>query len=653
MPSPTETATLAPTDTATTTPVPSPTETPTEEVMATPSATTTETPVPTPTETPLATATETVTEVPTVEVTEPPVETETGTPAETPVETSTSEPLPPEPALDVFFSDNFDSGDQSSWTFGLGWAFVPGEPAGKALQGCTTAARPLRLSAMDNVVRVTVDGAEVMALRDAEPLPPGRASFNGLFAPPAEGVTPIPPANTLRVDDFVLEVPITELPSPTATLTPIPTQAAAQPTAPSNLPPGYQALVARAQRTGKIRVIVGLNVSFQAEGRLSNSQAVQSQRASIYQAQAQLLSGFAAQDATTLAAYRFIPYMALEVNEAALRRLFASPLVTSVGEDLLMRPALAESVPLIHADDAWSVGYDGSGQTAVILDTGVDASHPFLAGRIVAEACYSSNNSYDNATPLCPNGQTSQTGAGAASPQACLNGGVALGDCTHGTQVAGIAAGNGASGSVAPFNGVAPSANIIAIQVFSRVGSATYCGAGLAPCAGSYLSDQISGLEQAYALSASYPIAAVNLSLGLSKYTNTCDSVWTAYSNIVNNLYATGIATIAASGNQGYTDGLNFPACISNIVTVGATNDSDQIWSVDSKQRLEQRRCSGLAGPRCEYHLVGYRRRLWQWNRHFVCCAARHRGVGNHEAKPIPTPASVTSSPLCKSPACQ
>ena len=49
-------------------------------------------------------------------------------------------------------------------------------------------------------------------------------------------------------------------------------------------------------------------------------------------------------------------------------------------------------MPLIKADQAAALGFTGAGQTVAILDTGVAKGHPMLKGKVVSEACYSSNS---------------------------------------------------------------------------------------------------------------------------------------------------------------------------------------------------------------------------------------------------------------------
>lgn len=172
--------------------------------------------------------------------------------------------------------------------------------------------------------------------------------------------------------------------------------------------------------------------------------------------------------------------------------------MVGVEEDRLLSPLLSQSVPLIGADQAWAAGFDGTGIVVAILDTGVDKTHPFLAGKVVEGACFSSSG-------ICPNGLTTQIGGGSAVP-----GAYAANGCQHGTYVAGIAAGSGAS-----FSGVARGARIIAVQVFSRLPGSQCAGAGEDPCALASVSDLIAGGERVLTLSSQYAIAAVNVSLGV------------------------------------------------------------------------------------------------------------------------------------------
>jgi subtilisin family serine protease len=218
------------------------------------------------------------------------------------------------------------------------------------------------------------------------------------------------------------------------------------------------------------------------------------------------------------------------------------------------------------APTVWSSSYTGSGQTIAILDSGVDGTHPFLTGKVVAEACYSSINATDGAASVCPGGVTQSTATGSAMP---YGGACPAGDCDHGTVVAGIAAGTNAT-----FSGVAPGATLIAIQVFSVFNSVANCGSS-APCTLTYTSDQILGMQQVYALRSTYQIAAVNMSLGSGQYSSqsTCDADNASMKAIIDTLSSVNIPTIAAAGNDGYTSSLAAPACISSAISVGATFD--------------------------------------------------------------------------------
>ncbi len=180
--------------------------------------------------------------------------------------------------------------------------------------------------------------------------------------------------------------------------------------------------------------------------------------------------------------------------------------VEAVLPDAVARPDLADSAPLVQADQAWSVGYDGRGIAVGIVDTGVDATHPFLAGKVAAEACYSSTVAGVSES-LCPNRLSEQYGRGAAAP-------CAFDDCFHGTHVAGVVAGDGRKAGQS-FSGVARGAKVLAVQAFSKVTDPNVCPGG-GSCVAAFSSDILAALEHLYILSWVHRIAAINLSLGSS-----------------------------------------------------------------------------------------------------------------------------------------
>jgi subtilisin len=324
---------------------------------------------------------------------------------------------------------------------------------------------------------------------------------------------------------------------------------------------------------GRARILVQIRLpggGHVPEGRLTHA-AASIQRSDIAKTRGYVLAKLKKYNYRIVHQYTYVPLLALEVDASALAEIEGSPMwVDRVFEDSVKKPLLPESVPLIGGDVAWGRGFDGSGAMVAILDTGVDNTHPFLVGKVVEEACYSSTVA-KHSTSFCPNGADEQVGPGAGVPCSLDAQG-----CFHGTHVAGIATGNGATAGVT-FSGVAPGAQIMAVQVFSKFTSVADCGLFNTPCVGGYTSDLIAGLERVYTVKDTHNIASVNLSLGGGSFNASCDGE--PEKAIIDTLRAAGIATVVAAGNDGTPTALASPACISSAVSVGSTTKADAVSS--------------------------------------------------------------------------
>jgi subtilisin family serine protease len=327
------------------------------------------------------------------------------------------------------------------------------------------------------------------------------------------------------------------------------------------------ALLRKAQARGQVRVIVGLSVAVQADDALTETQVVE-QITRLRAAQNTLAAraGIAPSDVTP---FNSIPFVSVWATAAQLRRLAADPEVVTIQEDVPGRAGLNKSAPFIKANKVWRQKFRGNGFTIAILDTGVDKTHPMLAGaKVVSEACYSTNNSGQGISSLCPHAADESHAAGSG-----LNCPLSMKPCWHGTHVAGIAAGAAVQDSATKtLTGIAPAAKLISIKVFSAQGSAAV----------TFGTDWIRGLERVYALRNKYKIAAVNLSFGSGKFTGPCDSRNPAATKIIHRLRAAGIAVIAASMNDSYDNATGEPACISETIAVGATLHTKNILAAYS-----------------------------------------------------------------------
>ncbi|RZT77784.1 subtilisin family serine protease [Micromonospora violae] len=204
--------------------------------------------------------------------------------------------------------------------------------------------------------------------------------------------------------------------------------------------------------------------------------------------------------------------------------------VARVWLDGKVRPTLEHSVPQIGAPTAWAAGRDGAGVTVAVLDTGVDATHPDLAGRIAEAQDFSGSGS-------------ARDGHG------------------HGTHVAATIAGSGAA-SDGRRKGVAPGARLLVGKVLDDAGSG-------------YSSSIIAGMEWA----AHSGAKVVSMSLG-GDPTDGTDPM----SQAVNDLTAeTGALFVVAAGNAGAARTVGAPGAAAAALTVGAVDRADNLAEFSSR----------------------------------------------------------------------
>ena len=286
----------------------------------------------------------------------------------------------------------------------------------------------------------------------------------------------------------------------------------------------------------------------------------------------------------------------------AIRQLLDFEGVVNVTEDVPLPTLLDTSVPWIGASAAHALGYDGAGTTIAVMDTGIGTNHPFVAGRVVEEACFSNPTQPDRES-LCPDGTDTQVGAGSASSEIprCFDGADHI--CSHGPHVTGIAAGDGTNSSLGPDSGVAPGAEIVAYQVFYRVNDAATCDKDWppenpddpdapdepdpdeAPCLRSLATDRIAAIDHLLDLiDDGRDVVALNVSIGGGEYEDACSqqAEEVAYAA----LRDAGVIPVVAAGNDGFGQAVGTPACTPSAMTVGNTRTNDHINSRSNRGSL-------------------------------------------------------------------
>ncbi len=188
------------------------------------------------------------------------------------------------------------------------------------------------------------------------------------------------------------------------------------------------------------------------------------------------------------------------------------------------------------ADQLAANGDTGQGVTVAVLDTGID-NLPDFAGRLTGGVDLS----------------------GGSNPYQDSYG--------HGTFVAGLIAGNGAS-SNGQYSGESPGASLVSIKVAGASGT-------------THLSTLILGLQWAVDHRGAYGIKVLNISLG---FKTSLSTVLDPLDNAVEATWNSGIAVIVSAGNAGPFNGtILAPGDDPLVITVGSLDDMATTSAADDE----------------------------------------------------------------------
>ncbi|HEX8637223.1 MAG TPA: S8 family serine peptidase, partial [Pyrinomonadaceae bacterium] len=259
--------------------------------------------------------------------------------------------------------------------------------------------------------------------------------------------------------------------------------------------------------------------------------------------------------------YRVLPMIAVSATRAQIAAASRLPQVRSIyGNRTLDLDAdsylNATQTGRVQADRDLQIKNNGlpvsgRGVTVAVLDTGVNATHNDLAGKVVQNVRLSDTQSapigFVNPTPI----------------ENLINTDLVSG---HGTFVAGLIAASGIS-SGGKYNGVAPGANILGLSAGDL-----------------NLSFVLAGFDYLLERGAQYNVRVVNCSFSANTVFDYNDPV-----NIATKLLTDrGVSVVFSAGNSGSGNGTLNPYAVSPwVVGVGATDEKSRLAAFSSRGTFE------------------------------------------------------------------
>jgi len=317
------------------------------------------------------------------------------------------------------------------------------------------------------------------------------------------------------------------------------------------------------------RVIVNLSepAVFQQNVNFNDMAFRQAMQGAVQAAQEEVISRLDHSKVRITNTFVYVFGFSAEVSLDGLKELTQIEEVISINKDRILEPHLAQGIPLINATTVRS-SYNGAGMAIAVCDTGIDYTHPRLGGGGFpnSKVIGGYDTGQDDTDPMDAQG--------------------------HGTCCAGIAAGD--LDTVGDYiGGVAHNAKLYALKI-------TYNTTG----GGAWSSDMIEAWEWCVTHQnddTDNPIMVISTSFGGEYHTSTCDSDTPAMTTAAANCVAAGMTLFVSSGNEGFCDGMGWPACITHVNAVGAVYDTDIGRSPEAGYVgcISNNSCVGTPGPPC------------------------------------------------------
>jgi subtilisin family serine protease len=243
--------------------------------------------------------------------------------------------------------------------------------------------------------------------------------------------------------------------------------------------------------------------------------------------------------------FQTVPAISVTVTEDEIQKLESNPNIDYIEENISFSITETEPVKVLqsvssastdgiqwniletNAQASWNEGYTGAGVNVAVLDTGIASHDELTIAGGVSTVDYTPSWQDDNG---------------------------------HGTHVSGIIAAqpNIANVNGLDITGVAPDVNLFAVKVLDNTGAGN-------------LQDILEGLDW----SITNGMDIVNLSIGTAEYSQL-------FEQMINKAYNSGIIIVAASGNDGLQNSVNYPAKFTNTIGVSSVNQSLNISNFSS-----------------------------------------------------------------------